>query len=158
MPCIVDTPIRFMRMAGQPLFGSPEMTPIQQRYQPRNDQTTPGGGPRQIDEDPFLGIPFQLITRLATALGGDTRVLEMPGDFVFSEEALQAVMQRLAEQTGPQGPRPASQEAINALPMKTVDESMLDDQGHAECTICMDPVEVGSQVTELPCKHWFHAE
>jgi E3 ubiquitin-protein ligase RNF115/126 len=33
---------------------------------------------------------------------------------------------------------------------------MLGDEHKAECSICMDEVNIGEQVTELPCKHWFH--
>ena len=35
---------------------------------------------------------------------------------------------------------------------------MMGNDGTAECSICMDNVEVGSTVTELPCKHWFHGD
>jgi E3 ubiquitin-protein ligase RNF115/126 len=33
---------------------------------------------------------------------------------------------------------------------------MLGEEHKAECSICMDEVNIGEQVTELPCKHWFH--
>ena len=28
--------------------------------------------------------------------------------------------------------------------------------GKVECSICMDDVEIGTEVTILPCDHWFH--
>ena len=33
---------------------------------------------------------------------------------------------------------------------------MLGDDGKAECSICMDRVDLGTEVTVLPCNHWFH--
>jgi E3 ubiquitin-protein ligase RNF115/126 len=35
---------------------------------------------------------------------------------------------------------------------------MLGGDGTAECSICMDNVEIGSDVTVLPCNHWFHGD
>lgn len=27
-----------------------------------------------------------------------------------------------------------------------------------DCTICIDELHLGDEVTVLPCKHWFHGE
>ena len=35
---------------------------------------------------------------------------------------------------------------------------MMGNDGRAECSICMDEVEIGQEVTVLPCNHWFHGE
>ena len=79
------------------------------------------------------------------------------GDFVYSQEALDRIVSRLMEQTATSNaPGPASQNDIEALPRKTVTADMLGPEGTAECSICMDSVAVGDQVTELPCRHWFH--
>lgn len=79
------------------------------------------------------------------------------GDAVFSQEALDRVITQLMEQNqGSNAPGPASEAAIRSLPKRKVDKDMMDDQGKAECSICMDAVELGDQVTFLPCKHWFH--
>ena len=81
------------------------------------------------------------------------------GDAVYSQEALDRVITELMEQhRGSTAPGPASAAAIAALPKVPVNKSMLDDEGKAECSVCMDRVEVGDEVTMLPCKHWFHAE
>jgi len=42
------------------------------------------------------------------------------------------------------------------LPTKKVDKTMLGDSGEAECSVCMDSVELGEEVVSLPCQHWFH--
>lgn len=78
---------------------------------------------------------------------------------VFSQEAFDQVMSQLMEQNhGSNAPPPASPEAIQSLEKKKVDQEMLGSEGNAECSICMDSVALGQEVTVLPCKHWFHGE
>lgn len=80
------------------------------------------------------------------------------GDAVFSQEALDRVISQLMEQhPGGSAPGPAAETAIKNLPRKKLSVDMLDEKtGQAECSICMDDVEVGAEVTTLPCSHWFH--
>jgi E3 ubiquitin-protein ligase RNF115/126 len=79
------------------------------------------------------------------------------GDAVFSQEALDRVITQLMEQNqGSTAPGPAPESAIRSLPKKKVVKDMLDDIGKAECSICMDSVQLGDLVTVLPCTHWFH--
>lgn len=81
------------------------------------------------------------------------------GDAVYTDEALDRVITQMMEQTNSHSaPGPASAEAIAKLPNKVVDKAMMGQDGKAECSVCMDAVEIGDQVTELPCKHWFHGE
>lgn len=79
------------------------------------------------------------------------------GDFVYSQEGLDRIVSQLMEQTSTNNaPPPATQADIDALPRKKVSEDMLGPEYTAECSICMDEVNIGEEVTELPCKHWFH--
>lgn len=79
------------------------------------------------------------------------------GDAVYTQEELDRVISQLFEHNANgNAPPPASQNAIQSLPKRPVDQEMLDSEGKAECSICMDPVELGTEVTVLPCKHWFH--
>jgi E3 ubiquitin-protein ligase RNF115/126 len=79
------------------------------------------------------------------------------GDAVFSQEAFDRVITQLMEQNqAGNAPGPAPEAAIRSLPKKKVQKNMLDEKGKAECSICMDNVELGDQVTVLPCTHWFH--
>lgn len=78
------------------------------------------------------------------------------GDHVWSQEAFDRVMSQLMEQNQQNGAPPASEDRINALPKKRMDESMLGSDNKAECSICMESVELGTEVTVLPCQHWFH--
>jgi hypothetical protein len=81
------------------------------------------------------------------------------GDFVYSQEALDRIISQLMEQnaTG-NAPGPALQEDIKNLAKREVTAEMIGPEGHAECSICMDEVNIGEQVTDLPCHHWFHEQ
>ncbi|KXT18014.1 hypothetical protein AC579_9602 [Pseudocercospora musae] len=94
--------------------------------------------------------------------GDILRLFGMPhggvhGDVVYSQEALDRIITQLMEQhqTG-NAPGPATEEAIDALPKRKITAKDQGDNGKADCSICMDEAELGSDVTELPCGHWFH--
>ena len=81
------------------------------------------------------------------------------GDAVFSDEALDRIITQMMEQTNTNSaPGPASAAAIAALPKKQAEKSMMGQDGKAECSVCMDAVEIGDEVTVLPCNHWFHGD
>ncbi|KAJ8607334.1 hypothetical protein MRB53_040352 [Persea americana] len=81
------------------------------------------------------------------------------GDAVFTQEAFDRVIsQFMDENQSSSAPGPASSAAIAALPKQGVTTAMLGDSGTAECSICMDNVVKGEEVTVLPCKHWFHGQ
>lgn len=81
------------------------------------------------------------------------------GDAVYTEEALDRLISQFMEaQNGQNAPGPASEAAIAALPKKKADESIIGAEGKAECSVCMDNVSLGDEVTVLPCSHWFHGE
>ncbi|KXG48331.1 Zinc finger, RING-type [Penicillium griseofulvum] len=79
-------------------------------------------------------------------------------DAVYSQEELDRVITQLIENTGGTSTAapPASDAAVQALPRKKVNEEMMGAEGKAVCSICMDNVELGLEVTVLPCTHWFH--
>ncbi|KAK4148989.1 hypothetical protein C8A00DRAFT_38419 [Chaetomidium leptoderma] len=81
------------------------------------------------------------------------------GDAVFSQEALDRIVTQLME-ASPQtnAAPPASQMAIDTLEKKKVDDEMLGPEGKAGCTICIDDINKGDEVSVLPCKHWYHGE
>lgn len=79
------------------------------------------------------------------------------GDAVYSQEALDRIITQLMEQNATSNaPGPASRTDIDSLPRKPVTVDMLGDDGRADCSICMDEVNIGEEVAELPCHHWFH--
>lgn len=97
--------------------------------------------------------PFAILSQLLNPANAQH------GDAVFSQEALDRVISQLMEQNaGSTAPPPASEAAIRSLATRKVEESMMGNDGKAECSICMDNVEIGQEVTVLPCNHWFHGE
>ena len=111
----------------------------------------PGGdGRRGPGQTP---LPFDLLQQMLNPENARS------GDAVYSQEAFDRIMTQLMEQqNGSTAPPPASDEAIRSLGKKKVDREMLGEDGKAECSICMDNVELGSEVTFLPCNHWFHGD
>lgn len=89
-------------------------------------------------------------------------ILNMPhtrnGDAVYSQEEFDRLISQLIENNGGSGTAapPATENAIRSLPKKKIDQQMLGTEGNTECSICMDNVELGTEVTVLPCTHWFH--
>ncbi|KAF2435394.1 hypothetical protein EJ08DRAFT_335906 [Tothia fuscella] len=76
-------------------------------------------------------------------------------DMAVNDEDLDDIITHLMEAES-HGPPPASSEDIESLPKKALDETMLNEDGKAQCTICMDDVAVGEEVKYLYCNHWFH--
>lgn len=107
------------------------------------------GGTRTTGQQP---LPFDLLFSQLFNPGNAHH-----GDMVFTQEAFDRVMTQLMEQNqSGNAPPPASEDAIKSLKKKNVDQEMLGTDGKAECSICMDNVELGEEMTVLPCKHWFH--
>lgn len=123
--------------------GFPPLMPGQDPHQ-NQQQRGPGGNPV------FPATLFQLLNNLAPPGG-------VHGDAVYSQEALDRIVSQLMEQhqTG-NAPGPASEAAIRSLPTRPIAEADGGDSGSADCSICMDTVPVGENVTVLPCAHWFH--
>ncbi|KAL8952843.1 MAG: hypothetical protein Q9222_001278 [Ikaeria aurantiellina] len=117
-----------------------------------NNPNGPGPGPRAGPGGGFSGLQqlFASILNPANAAHGDA---------VYSQEALDRIITQFMEaHNGSSAPGPASAAAISALPKKKIDNEMLGSDGKAECSVCMDNVELGDEVTMLPCQHWFHGE
>ncbi|PSR83674.1 hypothetical protein BD289DRAFT_336788, partial [Coniella lustricola] len=94
---------------------------------------------------------------LGPALAGGPNAVH--GDVVYSQEALDRIITQLMD-NNPQSNAapPATEAALESLEKKKLDQEMLGDSTKAECTICIDEMNIGDEVTVLPCKHWFHGE
>ncbi|KAK5700515.1 hypothetical protein LTR97_005032 [Elasticomyces elasticus] len=115
-----------------------------------------GGGPPGMhglhDPQPGTFDPFANIFRM---LGGNGQL----GDAVYTQEAMDRIMTELMERNAAgNAPGPATEAAIRALPTREINATDLGDGGKAECTICMDEVNIGGSVSVLPCTHWFHGD
>ncbi|KAI4133566.1 MAG: hypothetical protein LQ338_000078 [Usnochroma carphineum] len=98
-----------------------------------------GGGPTFTGGFPGLHQLFASVLNPANA---------QHGDVVYSEEALDRIISQFMEaQSGSSAPGPASEAAIDALPKRSVDKDMLGSEGKAECSVCMDNVDLGDEVT-----------
>lgn len=122
---------------------------------PMGNPMTPGGDDplrNGFGERPIQG--FRLHDFLAALIPGAAS-----GDVVRTQEELDRIVTALME-ANPQSNAapPASQTAIERLEKKKIDETMLGPEGKAECTICIDELHKGDEVTVLPCTHWFHGE
>lgn len=93
--------------------------------------------------------PFAMLSALLN--------VDRNGDAVYSQEELDRVISQLIDHTQ-QGtaPPPAPDTAIRSLPKKKMTKEMMGSDVKAECSICMDAVELDTEVTVLPCTHWFH--
>lgn len=111
------------------------------------------GFPNNAAGAPLLGGLQELLNSLYNPANA------VHGDAVFTQEALDRIITQLME-ASPQtnAAPPASESAIQRLEKKKVDDEMLGPEGKAECTICIDEIKKGDEVTVLPCKHWYHGD
>ena len=53
----------------------------------------------------------------------------------------------------------ATEDAINALPLVTVEaDTLRHTDGDSTCPICLSDMALGEQVRVMPCKHVFHSQ
>ncbi len=102
-----------------------------------------GGGNVEVFFDNGTGIPRRL-----------------PGNFgdYFLGPGLDQLMQQLAENDSNRyGAPPASRSAIEAMPTIRIRHEHLGTDA-AQCAVCKDEFEIGSQVRQMPCKHMYHED
>lgn len=76
-----------------------------------------------------------------------------PGNY-FVGPGLDALIEELT-QNDREGPPPAPDSAINALPIVKISEAHLKNDSHC-CPVCMEEFKVGGEAREMPCKHIYH--
>lgn len=59
---------------------------------------------------------------------------------------------------GPYGPyqQPAPKEITSKLPVNKIDT--IDKLVHRQCSICLEDYQIGQDIKQLPCNHYFHVE
>ncbi|GAB1313413.1 hypothetical protein MFIFM68171_03623 [Madurella fahalii] len=106
-------------------------------------------------------LPAGFFTSLLTSFFNPSAAVL--GDAVFTQEALDRIIARLAEQASSGGGAPpASQPTLDKLQaqLRELDDKMLAGAGGggAKCVICVDDVARGEKVAVLPCNHFFHGD
>lgn len=90
-----------------------------------------------------------------------------PHDADLSPRPLDLFLQRLLAgvlQSGRSGSLPASKAAVAAMPTFKISKQSLHvgacdehDEGNNECAVCKEVFEIGGEVREMPCKHFYHS-
>lgn len=70
-------------------------------------------------------------------------------------QGLEELIQELTQNDRP-GPPAAPESAIEALPLVELRPEHLKNDSH--CPVCKDEFQVGVEVRELPCKHFYHSD
>lgn len=148
----------------RPVPGTPEVAFIaagsNADQRPRIFGNAMGGGGIRPPQTGHPGLEGNLQGLFSILFGpGMMNVDAVHGDAVYSQEALDRIITQLME-ANPQSNAapPATEEAIENLQKKKLDKEMMGESNKVECTICIDEMQIGDEVTVLPCKHWFHGE
>eukprot|EP01018_Ginkgo_biloba_P005982 Gb_14066 [translate_table: standard] len=79
------------------------------------------------------------------------------GDY-FLGPGLDQLIQQLAENdTNSYGTPPASKDSIEAMPTIKITQDILGTDS-AQCAVCKDEFELGTDVKQMPCKHMYHSD
>lgn len=111
---------------------------------------------RNRSDDTEVQASGQLDTLLRAILHGSGSTFGLhsnPQDYVFGgEDAIEQLLHRLFQgQNGDTGPPPATEEMLEAIPVKPMSQS---DAGE-HCPVCKEVIEVDAPIRQLPCTHFF---
>ena len=115
-----------------------------------------GGGGAGANGAPGLG---QLFSRLIGGLSSGGGLASNPGNYVNSQEALEALMTQLLQAGGSTGAPPTEESVIKALQKVEITDENVSDFSEFDCAVCKDSFEVGGDALhKLPCEHYFHCD
>uniref|UniRef100_A0A0D6R293 RING-type E3 ubiquitin transferase n=1 Tax=Araucaria cunninghamii TaxID=56994 RepID=A0A0D6R293_ARACU len=88
---------------------------------------------------------------------GPTRLPANFGDY-FMGPGLDQLIQQLAENDPNRyGTPPASKTAVETMPTIKINEKHSGSES-AQCAVCKDEFEIGTEVKQMPCKHMYHSD
>ncbi|KAG8388905.1 hypothetical protein BUALT_Bualt02G0173900 [Buddleja alternifolia] len=105
----------------------------------------PSGGP-DFHWPPHLGEPYEYSD-------GGQWTGQTPTD--YGDYMLPQMMEQLSTNDSV-GPPPAPRSAINALPTIKITQRHLNTD--ANCPVCQDKFELGSEARKMPCNHIYHSD
>ncbi|XP_068639875.1 E3 ubiquitin-protein ligase RING1-like [Aristolochia californica] len=102
-------------------------------------------------------IQFVLENNPSDGAGAGFRFPANLGDY-FIGPGLEQLIQQLAENDPNRyGTPPAAKSAIDSLPNIRVSEELLETDS-AQCAVCKETFEQGSDAKQMPCKHIYHSD
>ncbi|CAI9761929.1 unnamed protein product [Fraxinus pennsylvanica] len=114
--------------------------------------------------DPFAYLMNLLASQRATGVnyqfvvGNQPSGFSLPADMgdYFMGPGFEQLIQQLTENDpNRHGTPPASKSVVEALPSLKVDETLLKSE-LAQCAVCKDDFQLGTEVKQMPCKHVYH--
>ncbi|XP_057954389.1 probable E3 ubiquitin-protein ligase RHC1A [Malania oleifera] len=124
------------------------------------DRTTRLGSSR-----PWLLVHGQIPVRMSDNSGieilfsgrgnGQNQNRVVSADDFFMDPLLHELLQHLS-MNDRQGPPPASQSSIDAMPTINITHGHLRTDSH--CPVCKDRFELGTEARQMPCNHIYHSD
>ncbi|XP_043527786.1 E3 ubiquitin-protein ligase RNF126 isoform X4 [Frieseomelitta varia] len=78
-----------------------------------------------------------------------------PGDYVWGQDGLDAIVTQLLNQIDGTGPPPLPRKQIDEIPTVTVSQCHVDSK--LQCSVCWEDFKLSEPVKQLPCLHVYHA-
>lgn len=78
-----------------------------------------------------------------------------PGDYVWGQDGLDAIVTQLLNQMDGTGPPPLPRKQIDEIPTVTVSQYHIDTK--LQCSVCWEDFKLSEPVKQLPCLHLYHA-
>ncbi|XP_076665350.1 E3 ubiquitin-protein ligase Iruka isoform X2 [Andrena cerasifolii] len=77
-----------------------------------------------------------------------------PGDYVWGQDGLDAIVTQLLNQLDGTGPPPLPRKQIDEIPTTSVTQSHVDSK--LQCSVCWEDFKLSEPVKQLPCQHLYH--
>ncbi|CAK9824913.1 E3 ubiquitin-protein ligase RNF126 [Anthophora retusa] len=78
-----------------------------------------------------------------------------PGDYVWGQDGLDAIVTQFLNHVDGAGPPPLPRKQIDEIPTTTVAQNHVDSK--LQCSVCWDDFKLSESVKQLPCQHLYHA-